>query len=196
MLMAAWTGKDELNPLCKINAIPKTLEDFIGAYSDTSIVRTVKESSSYETDPKVTIRYAKDQKNSSGASTKNDLDSRKTSDITCDACGMHGHGWKTVIIVQNNLNVRNLSKTWMKNKKQDLMDCFAKEQLCRRTLKLRNRPASVRFLYNQTNRLAFGRPLQKLGEEIGIAPDMQHGLRVSKLCHSAVLNKQLTFDIH
>jgi hypothetical protein len=50
--------------------------------------------------------------------------------------------------------------------------------------------------FNQTNRLAIGRPLQKLVEEIGIALDMQHGSRASKLCHSAVLNKQLTFDIH
>jgi len=50
--------------------------------------------------------------------------------------------------------------------------------------------------FNQTNRLAIGRPLQKLVEDIGLAPDMQHGSRASKLCHSAVLNKQLTFEIH
>jgi len=49
--------------------------------------------------------------------------------------------------------------------------------------------------FNQTNRLAISRPLQKLVEEIGLAPDMQHGSRASKLCHSAVLNKQLTFEI-
>jgi hypothetical protein len=33
-------------------------------------------------------------------------------------------------------------------------------------------------------------------ETINLAPDMQHGSRASKLCHSAVLNKQLTFEIH
>jgi hypothetical protein len=50
--------------------------------------------------------------------------------------------------------------------------------------------------FNQCNRLAIGRPLQKLIETLGLAPDMQHGSRASKLCHSAVLNKQLTFEIH
>ena len=50
--------------------------------------------------------------------------------------------------------------------------------------------------FNQSNRLAIGRPLQHLVEELGLAPDMQHGSRASKLCQSAVLNKQLTFEIH
>jgi hypothetical protein len=50
--------------------------------------------------------------------------------------------------------------------------------------------------FNQCNRLAIGRPLQQLVEQLGLAPDMQHGSRASKLCQSAVLNKQLTFEIH
>jgi hypothetical protein len=50
--------------------------------------------------------------------------------------------------------------------------------------------------FNQANRLAIGRPIQLLLENEGLAPDMQHGSRASKLCHSAVLNKQLTLEIH
>jgi hypothetical protein len=50
--------------------------------------------------------------------------------------------------------------------------------------------------FNQANRLAIGRPLQRLVESTNLAPDMQHGSRASKRCHSAVLNKQLTFEIH
>jgi len=50
--------------------------------------------------------------------------------------------------------------------------------------------------FNQTNRLAIGRPIQHLLEQEGLAPDMQHGSRASKRCHSTVLNKQLTFEIH
>lgn len=50
--------------------------------------------------------------------------------------------------------------------------------------------------FNQTNRLAIGRPIQHLLEQEGLAPDMQHGSRASKRCQSAVLNKQLTFEIH
>jgi len=50
--------------------------------------------------------------------------------------------------------------------------------------------------FNQSNRLAIGRPLQALLEQAQLAPDMQHGSRASKQCLSAVLNKQLTFEIH
>lgn len=50
--------------------------------------------------------------------------------------------------------------------------------------------------FNQSNRLAIGRPLQTLLEQAKYAPDMQHGSRASKQCLSAVLNKQLTFEIH
>jgi hypothetical protein len=50
--------------------------------------------------------------------------------------------------------------------------------------------------FNQSNRLAIGRPLQTLLEQAKLAPDMQHGSRASKQCLSAVLNKQLTFEIH
>jgi len=50
--------------------------------------------------------------------------------------------------------------------------------------------------FNQCYRLAIGRPLQRLLERHKFAPDMQHGSRSSKLCQSAVLNKQITFEIH
>jgi hypothetical protein len=50
--------------------------------------------------------------------------------------------------------------------------------------------------FNQSNQLAMGQPLQKLLEHAKLAPDMQHGSRASKLCQSAVLNKQLIFEIH
>jgi hypothetical protein len=50
--------------------------------------------------------------------------------------------------------------------------------------------------FNQANRIAIGRPIQHLLEQEGLAPDMQHGSTASKLCHSAVLNKQLTLEIH
>jgi hypothetical protein len=50
--------------------------------------------------------------------------------------------------------------------------------------------------FNQVNRLALGRPIQHKLEDSGILPDIQHGSRSSKQCHSAVLNKVLTFEIH
>jgi hypothetical protein len=50
--------------------------------------------------------------------------------------------------------------------------------------------------FNQSNHIAIGPLLQRLLEQKSFAPDMQHGSRASKLCHSAVLNKQLTFEIH
>jgi hypothetical protein len=50
--------------------------------------------------------------------------------------------------------------------------------------------------FNQSNSLTIGRPIQTLLEAAHLTPDMQHGSRASKLCHSAVLNKQLTFEIH
>jgi hypothetical protein len=50
--------------------------------------------------------------------------------------------------------------------------------------------------FNQCNRLIISRPLQRFLEDTKLVPDMQHGSRASKLCQSAVLNKQLTFEIH
>jgi len=43
--------------------------------------------------------------------------------------------------------------------------------------------------FNQVNRLALGRPIQHKLEDSGILPDIQHGSRSSKQCHSAVLKK-------
>ena len=50
--------------------------------------------------------------------------------------------------------------------------------------------------FNQSNRLLFGRPLQHALEDAQQLPDIQHGSRASKRCHSAVLNKVLTYEIH
>jgi len=49
--------------------------------------------------------------------------------------------------------------------------------------------------FNQSNRLAFGRPIMHHLEDKGSLPKMQHGSRPAKLCISAVLNKQLQFEI-
>jgi hypothetical protein len=50
--------------------------------------------------------------------------------------------------------------------------------------------------FNQSNRLLFSRPLQYALEDAQQLPDIQHGSRASKRCHSAVLNKVLTYEIH
>jgi hypothetical protein len=50
--------------------------------------------------------------------------------------------------------------------------------------------------FNQSNRLLIGRPVQHRLEDHGLLPDTQHGSRSAKQCHSAVLNKVLTFEIH
>jgi hypothetical protein len=50
--------------------------------------------------------------------------------------------------------------------------------------------------FNQSNRLLIGRPLQHALEEGEHLPDIQHGSRASKHCHSAVLNKVLMYEIH
>jgi hypothetical protein len=50
--------------------------------------------------------------------------------------------------------------------------------------------------FNQVNRLTIGRPVQHKLEDQAILPDMQHRSCTAKQCHSAVLNKVLTFEIH
>jgi hypothetical protein len=50
--------------------------------------------------------------------------------------------------------------------------------------------------FNQSNRLLIGHPLQHALEDGMQLPDIQHGSRASKRCHSAVLNKVLTYEIH
>jgi hypothetical protein len=50
--------------------------------------------------------------------------------------------------------------------------------------------------FNQCNRMSIGRPLLHALEDNKDIPDIQQGSRPSKLCHSAILNKQLTFNIH
>jgi hypothetical protein len=49
--------------------------------------------------------------------------------------------------------------------------------------------------FNQCNRLAISRPLMYKLEDLGLISDMQYGSRPKKLCQSATLNKQLTFEI-
>jgi hypothetical protein len=50
--------------------------------------------------------------------------------------------------------------------------------------------------FNQVNRLLIGRPIQHQLEDATDLLDMQHGSCSAKQCHSAVLNKVLTFEIH
>jgi hypothetical protein len=50
--------------------------------------------------------------------------------------------------------------------------------------------------FNQANRLMIGRLVQHKLEDQGLLPDTQHGSRSAKQCHSAVLNKVITFEIH
>lgn len=49
--------------------------------------------------------------------------------------------------------------------------------------------------FNQCNRLAISRPLMHKLEDLGLISNMQYGSRPNKLCKSATLNKQLTFEI-
>ena len=50
--------------------------------------------------------------------------------------------------------------------------------------------------FNQSNRLLIGRPLLHQLEDNKDLPDIQYGSRPSKQCHSAILNKVLTYEIH
>lgn len=49
--------------------------------------------------------------------------------------------------------------------------------------------------FNQSNRLAIGRPVMHHLKDTEYLPTMQHGSRPAKLCITAVLNKQLQFEI-
>jgi len=50
--------------------------------------------------------------------------------------------------------------------------------------------------FNQRNRLLIGRPLLHALEDNKELSDIQYGSRPSKQCHSAILNKVLTYEIH
>jgi hypothetical protein len=49
--------------------------------------------------------------------------------------------------------------------------------------------------FNQSNRLVLARPLTHHLEDKLLIPNMQYGSRPGKHCHSAILNKQLTYEI-
>jgi len=49
--------------------------------------------------------------------------------------------------------------------------------------------------FNQGNRLAIGHPVMHHLEDTKVLPKIQHGSRPAKLCISAVLSKQLQFEI-
>jgi len=50
--------------------------------------------------------------------------------------------------------------------------------------------------FKQANRIVIGKPIQPMLEDTKDLPDMQHGSQPAKQCHSAVLNKVLTYEIH
>jgi hypothetical protein len=50
--------------------------------------------------------------------------------------------------------------------------------------------------FNQSNRLLVGRPLLHQLEDTQELPSIQYGSRPSKMCHTPVLNKVLTYEIH
>jgi hypothetical protein len=50
--------------------------------------------------------------------------------------------------------------------------------------------------FNKVNCIAIGCPLMHALEDSKFITDVQHGSRPSKLCHSTMLNKQLTYEIH
>jgi hypothetical protein len=47
--------------------------------------------------------------------------------------------------------------------------------------------------FNQVNMLLIGRPVQHQLEAKGIIPDIQHGSRASKQCHSAIELQTLVY---
>jgi hypothetical protein len=49
--------------------------------------------------------------------------------------------------------------------------------------------------FNQSNRLLLARPLSHHLEDNNLSPSMQYGSRPGRHCHSAILNKQLTFEL-
>jgi len=50
--------------------------------------------------------------------------------------------------------------------------------------------------FNQSNRLLLGRPIMYALEVCQVLPDIQYGSQASRTCHTAVLNKVLTYEIH
>ncbi len=78
--------------------------------------------------------------------TKTDNDTRKSADIICYACGMHGHAWRRCDFCAKIIKSLEFLKGLDSTKKRELLDTFAKEQSRKRSNKMKNRAGHVRLL--------------------------------------------------
>jgi hypothetical protein len=94
------------------------------------------------------IRYTKtlENKKSPTHKSKADTETRKSADIMCDGCGMHGHGWKHCDFCAKILKSLEFLKGLDLTKKKDLLETFDKEQQRKRANKLKNPRGHIRFL--------------------------------------------------
>ena len=109
--MAAWAGRNDLNPLCEVRALPKTIEEFLAQnQSTTSTIHRIQNTTEnneatddaialYSKEQNAIVCYTKDggpkrTPTNNTNSRNNNQDARKSADIYCDGCGMHGHGWR------------------------------------------------------------------------------------------------------
>jgi hypothetical protein len=152
-LMAAWAGRDDLNPLCKVRALPKTIEEFLTQNQPTtSIINRIQHSPDNKDGPEdAIICYTKDggPKRPPSESTKlrnNDQDAHKSADIYCNGCGMHGHGWRKCDFCAKVIKSMEFTAPQDPTKKKELLETFMKEQTRRRQQK-QKATAMGRVLY-------------------------------------------------